>query len=69
MGKRGDRFASWFVALPKGRKFILSAIMASTTILSPVLLMAPTVSWGQINEMNANPEQFVALFRSVCPSY
>lgn len=100
MGKRGDRFASWCFALPKGRKFMLSAIMASTTILSPVLLMAPTVSWGshptegrfeflcednrngdhqvsvelpsdpdQINEMNANPEQFVALFRSVCPSY
>jgi hypothetical protein len=100
MGKRGDSFARWFVALPNGRKFILSLVMASTTILTPTLLLTPThVGSGRItsnqfeftcmdnrngdhqvsvelptdpdriNEMNAHPEQFAALFRTVCPSY
>ena len=106
MGKRGDSFASWFVALPKGRKFVISLIMASTTILTPTLLLTPASHWDEpahlggrsepgrfeftctdnrlgdhqvsvelptdpdrINEMNAHPEQFAALFRTVCPSY
>ncbi len=47
MGKRGDAFASWFVALPKGRKFILSLVLASTTILTPALLLAPTAPWDR----------------------
>lgn len=99
VGKRGDSFASWFVALPKGRKFILSLIMASVTILTPALLLAPTAPWDEhpagqfeftcmdnrqgdhqvsvelptdpdrIDEMNQNPEEFVALFRTACPTY
>lgn len=95
----GDSFASWFVALPKGRKFVMSAVMASTTILTPVLLLTPTHHWDdrispsqfeftcadprqgdhqvsveltnpdRIDEMNAHPEQFAALFRTACPTY
>ncbi|OKH63396.1 hypothetical protein EB72_11735 [Mycobacterium sp. SWH-M1] len=53
MGKRGDRFARWFVALPKGRKFILSAVMASTAILAPTLLATQFIpaETGSSNEI------------------
>ncbi|KMO78060.1 MAG: hypothetical protein HZB45_04430 [Mycolicibacterium rufum] len=98
MGKRGDSFASWFVALPKGRKFVMSLVLASVTILTPALLLTPAHHWDRIspnqfeftcadqdgdrqvsvelptdpdriNEMNQNPEEFVALFRKACPTY
>ncbi|WP_111512363.1 hypothetical protein [Mycobacterium kyogaense] len=53
MGERGDRFARWFVALPQGRKFILSAGMAVTTILAPTLLATQFVpaQTGSSNEI------------------
>jgi hypothetical protein len=41
MGKSEDRFARWFVALPRGRKFVASLVLASTAILAPTLLLTP----------------------------
>ena len=34
---RRDRFAAWFVALPKGKKFAASLVLTSTVILGPTL--------------------------------
>lgn len=44
MGKRGDSFARWFVALPKGRKYVISLVLASTTILGPTLIATQAFS-------------------------
>lgn len=34
---RRDRFAAWFLALPKGKKFAASLVLASTVIAGPAL--------------------------------
>ncbi|WP_347221830.1 hypothetical protein [Mycolicibacterium poriferae] len=44
MGNRGDSFARWYLALPKGRKYVVSLGLASITLLTPTLIMSELIA-------------------------
>lgn len=50
---RREKFAAWFVALPKGKKFAASLVLASTVIAGPALIAqmlfahSPSSPWGE----------------------
>lgn len=44
MGSRGDSFARWYLALPKGKKYVVSLGLASITILSPTLIASELIA-------------------------